>query len=69
MDLNVKLQGLKHNFRKVQSVFVKIEGPDHFLEFLNYFSIANFVDWVHGPMDLVYQFTLTTLNTSHRLGD
>jgi hypothetical protein len=38
MGLNVKLQGLKYNFRKVQGCFCKITGAGYFLDLLNYFS-------------------------------
>jgi hypothetical protein len=58
---------------KFKGVFVKIQGLDQFLEFLNYFSIANSVDWVHGPMDRIHELGLpvhaTMLNISRRLGD
>jgi hypothetical protein len=29
MDLNVKLQGLKYNYGKVQGYFVKLQGLKH----------------------------------------
>jgi hypothetical protein len=38
MDLNVKLQGLKYNFGKVQGVFAKIWHSRIFLNFWNYFT-------------------------------
>jgi hypothetical protein len=37
MDLNVKLQGLKYNFGKVQGCFYKIRMFCDFLEFLKLF--------------------------------
>jgi hypothetical protein len=44
MALNVKLQGLKHNFGKVQGYFCKITRRREFLELMNYFSIGNSVE-------------------------
>jgi hypothetical protein len=35
MDLDVKLQGLKYNFRKVLGCFCKISGADEFPDLLN----------------------------------
>jgi hypothetical protein len=52
-DLNIKLQGLKHNLKKDQECFCKIPGSDYFLDFMNYFSIRNIVKEVHGLVDHV----------------
>jgi hypothetical protein len=30
MDLNVKLQGLEHNFKKVRGCFIKFQAPTIF---------------------------------------
>jgi hypothetical protein len=38
MALNIKLWGLKYNFRKVQGCFCKIPSVGHFQDLLNYFS-------------------------------
>jgi hypothetical protein len=39
MDLNVKLQGLKCNYKKVQGCFCKISRFQRFLEFMELFSL------------------------------
>jgi hypothetical protein len=44
MDLNVKLDGLKYNFRKVQGCFCKITRRGEFSKLMNYFSIGNSVE-------------------------
>jgi hypothetical protein len=54
MDLIVKLQGLKHNFEKVQGVFAKFQGSDYFLEFLIYFPKQKPVEYVYGAMEWVH---------------
>jgi hypothetical protein len=41
MDLNVKLKGLKYNFRKVGGVCAKFQGSGDFLYLLNYFCTKN----------------------------
>jgi hypothetical protein len=52
MDLKLNFQGLKHNFKNVQGVFVKLQVP---VNFWNYFSIEKIegigprsVDRVHN---------------------
>jgi hypothetical protein len=35
-------------------VFVKIRIPGYFPDFMNYFSIGNIVEYVHGLMDQVH---------------
>jgi hypothetical protein len=54
MDLNVKLQGLKHNLEKVRGVFAKFQGPGCFLEFWIYFPIEKGVEYVYGSVDRVH---------------
>jgi hypothetical protein len=54
MDLNVKLHGLKYNFRKVHGCFSKILGIGYFLVLLNYFSIKNSVNRVYNTVDRVH---------------
>jgi hypothetical protein len=44
MGLNVKMQGLKYNFGKVQGCFCKITRHQEFLELMNYFSKGNSVE-------------------------
>jgi hypothetical protein len=44
MDLNLKLQGLKYKFGKVQGCFYKITRRREFLELMNYFSIGSLVE-------------------------
>jgi hypothetical protein len=39
MDLNVKLYGLKYNFRKVQGCFYKISNADKFFELFKLFFL------------------------------
>jgi hypothetical protein len=39
MDLNVKLQGLKYNYEKVQGYFCKILRFQRFLGFMELFSL------------------------------
>jgi hypothetical protein len=48
MDLYVKLQGLKYNFRKVQGCFYKIPSAGYFLKLMNYFP------WTDRAMDQVH---------------
>jgi hypothetical protein len=43
MDLNVKLQGVKHNLEQVWGVLVKLPGYANFLNFQNYFPKENSV--------------------------
>jgi hypothetical protein len=54
MDLYVKLQGLKHNFRIVHGVFAKFRGSGELPELLNYFSIEKSVNRVYGTVDRVH---------------
>jgi hypothetical protein len=52
MDLNVKLQGLKYNFGKVQGCFCKIPRCRWFLGFMNLFSLREshrICPWDSGP--------------------
>jgi hypothetical protein len=52
MDLNVKLQGLKHNFRKDQGCFCKISRCRRVSELNELFSNwkSNGISlWAHGP--------------------
>jgi hypothetical protein len=69
MDLNVKLWGLKYNYRKVCRCFCKIPGLAEFSEFLIYFSTKKSVNRVHGLVDQVHGSWLTSppsaLNVSH----
>jgi hypothetical protein len=60
MDLYVKLQGLKYNFRKVWGVFVKFQGYGDFLEIMNYFSIKTGVDRVYSLVDWVHEGRCTS---------
>jgi hypothetical protein len=52
MDLNVKLQGLKYNYKKVQGCFCKIPRFQRFLGFMELFSlrkIRRICPQHHGP--------------------
>jgi hypothetical protein len=73
MDLNVKLQGLKYNFKKVQGCFCKIPSADYFLDLLNYFSKGKSMEYVHGVVSRVYgglrARSMGSLNPGCRLGD
>jgi hypothetical protein len=56
MDLNVKLQGLKYNYEKVQGCFCKIPRFQWFLRFMELFSfkkIRRICPRYHGPGPLV----------------
>jgi hypothetical protein len=79
MDLNVKLQGLKHNLEKVWGCFCKISGVWEFLEFLELFSerkLRGIGPWTsgpgprrsaHGSMDPLFNVGRSTLDGRTRL--
>jgi hypothetical protein len=55
MDLNVKLQRLKYNFKKNQGgCFCKIPGLQQIPGLLNYFSIKNWWNRSTGVVDRVH---------------
>jgi hypothetical protein len=64
MDLNIKLQGLKYNYEKVQGCFCKILIFQRFLGFMELFSLRKFVEYVHSTADRVHRRRLTGLWTS-----
>jgi hypothetical protein len=58
MDLNVKLQGSRYNFKKVQGCFCKITCAGDFCNYSNYFSKEKsheigprYIDRVHDGWD------------------
>jgi hypothetical protein len=65
MNINVKLQGLKYNFRKIQGCFVKFPWSGYFLELTNYFSIENLVEYAHGLVHRVHG----GWSMDHRIGN
>jgi hypothetical protein len=73
MELNIKLQGHKYNFGKVQGCFCKIPGADYFLDLLNYFSKEKSMEKVHGVVSPVYggsrARSMGSLNPGRRLSD
>jgi hypothetical protein len=54
MDLNVKLQGLKCNYEKVQGCFCKILRFQRFSGFMELFPLKKSVEYVHSTVDRIH---------------
>jgi hypothetical protein len=68
MELNIKLQGLKYNYEKVQGCFGKILRFQGFSGFMELFSLRKVVEYVHSIVDRVHRCRLTGLRTSLNVG-
>jgi hypothetical protein len=76
MDLNVKLQGLKYNYEKVQGCFYKILRFQRFLGFMELFSLRKIHRIcprhrgpgppvpAHGSMEFIKRLSLATGSTA-----